>query len=241
MDSMLRFMRDKTARRQGSYLWKSKSLDWSVCYKRVRFVRAPSLLIIRRCCTCGVTCVDENTIQEACLSLDTFHTRPANLIRRLNQISQGLFQEEAGAFGLTSVQFAAMSIIRDVPGIDQVRLSALIAFDKTTVVKVLDRLELRGLITRERSQADRRSNLLRITADGARLLKQVAPLLDRSERRMVAPLNAVDQRKFMQLLSRLVQSNNEHSRAPMDPQLREGLVAERTRATRRPRPRSAKR
>jgi hypothetical protein len=61
------------------------------------------------------------------LSLDTFHTRPGHLIRRLNQISQGLFQEEAGALGITSVQFAAMSIIRDVPGIDQVRLSGLIA------------------------------------------------------------------------------------------------------------------
>jgi len=167
------------------------------------------------------------------LSLDTFHTRPGHLIRRLNQISQGLFQEEAGAFGLTSVQFAAMSLIRDVPGIDQVRLSGLIAFDKTTVVKVLDRLETRGLITRERSEADRRSNELRVTDEGAKLLKRVAPLLERSERRMVAPLNAGEQRKFMELLSRLVQLNNEHSRAPMDPLLREGLVAQRTRAARR--------
>lgn len=167
------------------------------------------------------------------MSLDTFHTRPGHLIRRLNQISQGLFQEEAGAFGLTSVQFAAMSLIRDVPGIDQVRLSGLIAFDKTTVVKVLDRLETRGLITRERSEADRRSNELHVTDEGAKLLKRVAPLLERSERRMVAPLNAVEQRKFMELLSRLVRLNNEYSRAPMDPQLREGLVAQRTRAARR--------
>ncbi len=168
------------------------------------------------------------------MSLDTFHTRPGHLIRRLNQISQGLFQEEAGALGITSVQFAAMSIIRDVPGIDQVRLSGLIAFDKTTVVKVLDRLEARGFITRERSESDRRSNELYITDEGARLLKRVAPLLERSERRMVAPLNAVDQRKFMDLLSRLVQLNNEHSRAPMDPQLREGLLAQRVRSARRP-------
>jgi len=161
------------------------------------------------------------------LSLDTFHARPGHLIRRLNQISQGLFHEEAGAHGLTSVQFAALSMIRDVPGIDQVSLSSLIAFDKTTIVKVLDRLEQKELITRERSAADRRSNELRATDDGVKLLKQVEPLFDRSDRRIVAPLSSAEQRKFMEMLSRIVQENNDHSRAPMDHTLREGLLAQR--------------
>ena len=160
------------------------------------------------------------------MSLNTFHARPGHLIRRLNQISQGLFQEEAGSHGLTSVQFAALSMIREVPGIDQVRLASLIAFDKTTIVKVLDRLELKGLITRERSAVDRRSNELHVTADGEKLLKQVQPLHDRSDKRIVAPLSENEQRKFMQLLSRLVQVNNAHSRAPMDPMLREGLLTQ---------------
>ena len=161
--------------------------------------------------------------------LDTFHARPGHLIRRLNQISQGLFQEEAGAHGLTSVQFAALNMIREVPGIDQVRLSSLIAFDKTTIVKVLDRIEQKGLITRERSLVDRRSNQLHVTDEGQKLLKQVQPLWDRSDRRIVAPLSTSEQRKFMELLSRLVQVNNAHSRAPMDHSLREGLLAQRAR------------
>jgi DNA-binding MarR family transcriptional regulator len=167
------------------------------------------------------------------LSLDTFHARPGHLIRRLNQISQGLFQEEAGAHGLTSVQYAALSMIREVPGIDQVRLSSLIAFDKTTIVKVLDRLEQKELITRERSPADRRSNELHATDEGLKLLRQVEPLLDRSDKRIVAPLNVGEQRKFMELLARIVQVNNDHSRAPMDHGLREGLLAQRARQTRK--------
>jgi DNA-binding MarR family transcriptional regulator len=161
------------------------------------------------------------------LSLDTFYSRPGQLIRRLNQISLGLFQEEAGGVGLTSVQYAALSMIREVPGIDQVRLSSLIAFDKTTIVKVLDRLADKGLITRTRSPDDRRSNLLHATDDGARVLKQIEPMLDRSDKRIVAPLSAAEQRRFMELLSRLVQVNNAHSRAPMDHALREDLLARR--------------
>jgi DNA-binding MarR family transcriptional regulator len=161
------------------------------------------------------------------LPLDTFYSRPGHLIRRLNQISQGLFQEEAGSLGLTSVQYAALSMIREVPGIDQVRLSSLIAFDKTTIVKVLDRLVEKKLITRTRSPDDRRSNLLHATDDGVKVLKQIEPMLDRSDRRIVAPLSAAEQRQFMELLTRLVHVNNVYSRAPMDQELRDELVTRR--------------
>jgi len=161
------------------------------------------------------------------LPLETFYSRPGQLIRRLNQIAQGLFQEEAGQVGLTSVQYAALAMVREVPGIDQVRLSSLIAFDKTTIVKVLDRLVDKGLLTRTRSPEDRRSNLLHVTDNGLKLLKQIEPLLDRSDKRIVAPLSPDEQRQFMSLLTRLVQINNAYSRAPMDQALREDLLARR--------------
>ena len=161
------------------------------------------------------------------MPLDTFYSRPGHLIRRLNQISQGLFQEEAGSLGLTSVQYAALSMIREVPGIDQVRLSSLIAFDKTTIVKVLDRLVEKKLITRTRSPDDRRSNRLQATDEGVMVHKQSAPMLDRSDRRIVAPLSAAEQRQFMELLTRLVHVNNVYSRAPMDQELRDELVTRR--------------
>lgn len=161
------------------------------------------------------------------MSLDTFYSRPGHLVRRLNQIAQGLFQEEAGGLGLTSVQYAALCMISQVPGIDQVRLSSLIAFDKTTIVKVLDRLVEKNLITRTRSPEDRRSNLLHATDEGQKVLRQIEPMLDRSDKRILAPLGAAEQRQFMELLTRLVQVNNVYSRAPMDHALREDLMARR--------------
>jgi len=157
------------------------------------------------------------------MSLEKFYSRPGHLIRRLNQISMALFGEETSALDLTSVQYAALNMVHELPGIDQVSLSDMIAFDKTTIVKVLDRLVEKGLITRTRSETDRRVNHLHATPKGSQLLKEVHPMLDRSDKRILAPLSPAEQRSFMDLLTRLVQANNVHSRAPLT--LREELVA----------------
>ena len=159
------------------------------------------------------------------MSLEKFYSRPGHLIRRLNQISMALFFEETQPLDLTSVQYAALNMIQEVPGIDQASLSNMIAFDKTTIVKVLDRLVDKGLITRTRSETDRRINHLHVTPKGTGLLKEIHPMLDRSDKRILAPLSEVDQRKFMEMLSRLVQVNNIYSRAPLDTTLRENLLA----------------
>jgi DNA-binding MarR family transcriptional regulator len=166
------------------------------------------------------------------MSLETFYSRPGHLIRRLNQISMALFFEETASLGLTSVQYAALNMVQEVPGIDQASLSNMIAFDKTTIVKVLDRLVDKGLITRTRSETDRRINHLRITAEGARLIKEIHPMLDRSDKRILAPLSEADQRRFMELLSRLVQVNNIYSRAPLDTSLAANLLAAQSKGAR---------
>jgi DNA-binding MarR family transcriptional regulator len=159
------------------------------------------------------------------MSLEKFYSRPGHLIRRLNQISMALFFEETQPLGLTSVQYAALNMIQEVPGIDQASLSNMIAFDKTTIVKVLDRLVDKGLITRMRSETDRRLNHLNVTPKGTALLKQIHPMLERSDKRILAPLSESDQRKFMEMLSRLVQVNNIYSRAPLDTTLHAELLA----------------
>jgi DNA-binding MarR family transcriptional regulator len=159
------------------------------------------------------------------VTIHKFYSRPGHLIRRLQQISVALFLEETGSLGLTTVQYAALNMIREVPGIDQVSLSNMIAFDKTTIVKVLDRLVEKGLITRTRSTTDRRTNHLNVTAKGDEVLRRIQPMLDRSDARILAPLGKADQRKFMEMLTELVHVNNMYSRAPLKSELPEGLVA----------------
>ncbi|CAO3358522.1 MarR family winged helix-turn-helix transcriptional regulator [Azospirillum melinis] len=150
------------------------------------------------------------------MSFDTFYSRPGHLIRRLNQISVALFFEEAGELGITPRQFAALHMIREMPDIDQGTLSNMVAMDKTTIVKVLERLVEKELITRTRSPTDRRTNVLNVTEAGAKLVKQIEPMLNRSDQRILAPLKRADQKKFMEMLTQLVDVNNIYSRAPLD-------------------------
>lgn len=162
--------------------------------------------------------------------LDLFFSRAGHLIRRMNQISVAMFLEETRSLGLTTVQYAALNMIDEVPNIDQARLSSMIAFDATTLVKVLDRLSEKGLITRTRSQTDRRKQLLNATAKGHEVIKRIRPMIDRSEQRLLAPLGPSDRRKFMEMLTQLVNVNNVYSRAPLDNELLDGLTSRRRQA-----------
>jgi DNA-binding MarR family transcriptional regulator len=162
------------------------------------------------------------------MSTDDFYARPGHLIRRLNQIAVALFLDEIGPLDLTPRQYTALTRIEAMPGIDQATLSNLAAMDKTTIVKIVERLVDKGLITRDRSKTDRRTNHLNVTEAGSALLKQVRPLLERSDQRILAPLSPADQRRFMDLLAQLVHTNNLYSRAPMNSDMVDELTVRST-------------
>jgi DNA-binding MarR family transcriptional regulator len=169
------------------------------------------------------------------MALDQFYARAGHLIRRLNQIAVAIFLEETAELGLTTVQYAALHVIDEKPGIDQVTLSKMVAFDKTTLVKVINRLVEKGFITRKLSPTDRRRHELATTAKGSELIRKIVSLIDRCEGRILAPLDSVERQKFLELASRLVQVNNIYSRAPMNLELVAPKSGERGRATgRRP-------
>jgi DNA-binding MarR family transcriptional regulator len=95
--------------------------------------------------------------------MEELYEMPGHLIRRAQQISTALFTDECGAFDLTSVQYAALCAIKANPNVDATRLSALIAFDRSTIGDVVERLESKGWISRRSSLQDRRIKLLRLS------------------------------------------------------------------------------
>lgn len=140
---------------------------------------------------------------------------PGHLIRRAHQISIALFTEECAAFDLTSVQYAALVAIRTYPDVDATRLSALIAFDRSTLGSVLERLEAKGWVLRSGSPADRRVKLLRVTLEGERLLRQVEPSVQRVQHRLLDHLGPADRASFLRLLAQLASVHNELTPAPL--------------------------
>ena len=147
--------------------------------------------------------------------MDAFTTMPGHLIRRAQQISTALFTEECAAFDLTSVQYAALHAIAANPQVDATRLSALIAFDRSTIGDVLERMEAKGWIERTSSDRDRRVKLVRLSPAGHRLLRQVAPAVRRVQERLLAPLAAADRDTFIRLLTELAELHNDVTPAPL--------------------------
>lgn len=139
---------------------------------------------------------------------------PGHLIRRAQQIAVAIFMEECEGFDLTPVQYAALAAIGANADLDATRLSYLVALDRSTTGSVLERLEAKGLVDRVPSADDRRVKRLRIRAAGRRLLADVDSAVERAQRRIVAPLEAGERDTFLRLLARLVECNNESSRAP---------------------------
>lgn len=149
-------------------------------------------------------------------ALPTIHLndQPGYLMRRMHQISVGIFMSEVEGLGLTPIQFAALQTVSQQPGVDQKTLAQTVALDTSTTGGVIDRLASRQLIERRPCEQDRRARLLYITSAGEEALRQVVPAMLQAQHRILSPLSATQQKTFMKLLGQLVDENNEHSRAP---------------------------
>jgi DNA-binding MarR family transcriptional regulator len=136
--------------------------------------------------------------------MSDLHAMPGHLIRRVHQISMAIFAEECAASGLTSVQYAALTAIRENPGVDATRLSSLVAFDRSTLGDVLERLETKGWIERSPGPNDKRIKVLRLSTAGTKVLTDVEPAVRRVQDRLLAPLDPGDRVEMMRMLGQLI-------------------------------------
>src|SRR5260370_23947120 len=107
------------------------------------------------------------------ITMDAVYTAPGYLFRRMQQIAVSIFIEECRACDLTPVQYAALVAIHTHPGIDPTRLSAVIAFHRSTLGNVIERLATKELIERKPSGGDKRVKLLYLTQAGAAMLRGI--------------------------------------------------------------------
>ena len=149
------------------------------------------------------------------ITIDAVYAAPGYLFRRMQQIAVSIFMEECKAFDLTPVQYAALIAIHAHPGIDATRLSAVIAFDRSTLGSVIERLQAKDYIERRPAPEDKRIKLLYLTRPGAAILREIIPAVERAQARMLEPLKPAHRKALMGLLVQLVDLNNEASRVPL--------------------------
>ncbi|WJS02522.1 MarR family winged helix-turn-helix transcriptional regulator [Roseibium aggregatum] len=142
---------------------------------------------------------------------------PGHLIRRLQQIAVAVFHTEVDAVGfdMTPVQFAALVRVAENPGIDQITLAGLIAYDRTTIAGVVDRLVQKGFLSRAVSEKDRRAKVLHMTDAGTDALSRLGPAVEKAQQVMLSGLDRQEADDFMRLLQKATEAVNDLSRAPL--------------------------
>jgi len=148
------------------------------------------------------------------LSTDVYD-QPGHLIRRAQQIAVSMFYSTMGS-DVTPVQYAALRILQDRPGIDQITLARFCALDTSTAADLAVRLEERGLVKRMMLMRSKRFRLLQLTPEGVALVKRLIPSGHMLNRRLLEPLSKEEQKIFLSLLKKFVHLNNEKSRAPLN-------------------------
>ena len=90
--------------------------------------------------------------------------------------------------GLTGREFLVLSFVRAADGLSQQALAARLGLDPTLVVGLVDGLEDRSLMTRSKDPADRRRNVLALTAEGTAVHDAAVAAAGRAEEAFLDPL-----------------------------------------------------
>lgn len=113
------------------------------------------------------------------------------------------FATSLGKLDLTQRQFATLELVRANPGASQVDLAQVLTLDRPAMMAVVDRLEQRGLVLRERSARDRRRQEIRLTESGAALLEQATRRVRRHDARFLSRFGRAEVRTLTGWLRRL--------------------------------------
>ncbi|WP_284263925.1 MarR family winged helix-turn-helix transcriptional regulator [Roseicyclus amphidinii] len=105
-------------------------------------------------------------------------------LRRATMLVQSDLAETLKPFGLRMITFSALVLIRDNPGLSQSQLAAAMDVERPNLVVIVDELETRGLIARDRLATDRRTYALTVTEAGDRLCADVVAAVEAHEARL---------------------------------------------------------
>ncbi|MBU6442467.1 MAG: MarR family transcriptional regulator [Alphaproteobacteria bacterium] len=130
-----------------------------------------------------------------------FATAPSHLIRRCQQFYGDLYSRETGARDLTKQQFTVLCALENHEGTSQTALVEMTGIDRSTLAEMVRRMLEKGLISRERTEADQRANAVAITLAGRKALRAARAAADRAEKALLDVLPATERTRFLKSLA----------------------------------------
>ena len=113
------------------------------------------------------------------------------------------FMETFAHLDLTQKQVSAMWLVADHPGISQIALGQLLRMDRATTMTIVNRLQERNYLRRERSASDARKQALYLTDPGMAVLAEAKTANAAHEAWLRARFTPAEVEKLVELLTRI--------------------------------------
>ena len=113
------------------------------------------------------------------------------------------FGRKIAGFGISPPHFGILRWIYANEGKNQRELSSHLGVVPSRLVVLLDELETKGLIARERSAQDRRSQQLQLTRKGSQLLEKVERIATAHDADLGSSLTALERETLIELCAKL--------------------------------------
>lgn len=128
------------------------------------------------------------------------------LITRARSSLLSSFDTELEPFGVTGAQFEVLKNLARSSNETAASLCRALHYDTGSMTRMLDRLQEKGLLMRERDTSDRRLVFLRLTPAGESLIPKIRPALRRALRRHLAGFSAEEIESLKRYLGRLIEN-----------------------------------
>lgn len=137
--------------------------------------------------------------------VDPVLTSPGYLLLKAGTHFHAIIDEALATLDLSGRQFLVLTFAGGSEPLSQSELSARLGVDPTIVVGLIDGLEARGAIRRERDPTDRRRSLLMLTAAGRKLHTRASASVATAEREFLGPLSASERKELRAFLIEVMQ------------------------------------
>jgi MarR family transcriptional regulator, temperature-dependent positive regulator of motility len=125
----------------------------------------------------------------------------SHLLKRAVQYSVHCYNDAAGKSGLTHRQFTVLAAVDANEGKSQTELVRITGIDRSTLADMVARLMAQGLVQRRRTKEDARTNSVRLTPPGKKLLKQAQSGVEDADKAMLSLFPAADRKTLIDSLT----------------------------------------
>ncbi len=134
--------------------------------------------------------------------IGVLHEHLGYFVRRLQVAVFQDFIRTLAPIDIRPAQYSVLVVIAANPGLSQADVAETLGIERARMVRLLDKLERRGLTRRLASRTDRRSHALELTREGRKTLKRARLLAARHEARFAEKLGAEQRRSMIEVLRR---------------------------------------